>query len=513
MADTAIEIGEFRLDAASGILSRGGTVVPVRAKTFAFLCHLAHNRGRVVSKEELLEAVWPGLFVSEDSLTQCVSELRKVLGADGLLKTVPKRGYVLAGAESPASAEQIYPSLAILPFRNRAADGADDVIIDGMVEEITFGLARYKSIVVIAHNSAFAYPADRRPSLAEIGQSLGAEFIVEGSALRRDGRLLVAVSLSHAPSGQRVWGSQFDFAEADLFTFNAEIAATIISRLVSNIDSAIVQQPAQPANLAAFENFTRGVAFLRGYGAGMNERARDHFLKAIEIDPDCAIAHAYLALAEVVIADYGASPRDVLEKARDRAALAITLEPEESRCYRIMGLVRLSLREHDAAERFLRRAQDLNPYDADALAQLGFIRSMRGWPEEGAALIRRAIGLNPFRPFWYDSDLAFALYGMGSYGEAADIMTLAPEEGQFHILWLAAAQAMAGRRDAAAGSFEKLMRRLRPADLYQYCRDWTEFEHEADLAHFLKGVHIAEQAFRDRSPGHGEAVNSTAGST
>lgn len=500
MAGTAIEIGEFRLDAADGILSRSGTVVPVRPKTFAFLCHLARNRGRLVSKEELLEAIWPGLFVSEDSLTQCVSELRKIFGADGLLKTVPKRGYVLTVAESPAGAEQVYPSLAILPFRNRAADSSDDAIIDGMVEEITFGLARYKSMVVIARNSAFAYPADGRPSLAEIGQSLGAEFIVEGSALRRDGRLLVSVSLSHAPSGQRVWGSQFDFAETDLFTFNAEIAATIISRLVSNIDNAILRRPAQSANLAAFENFTRGVAFLRGYGADVNQRARDHFLRAIAIDPDFALAHAYLALTEVIIADYGAAPRDVLEAARDRIALAMTLEPEESRCYRIMGLVRLYLRQHEAAERFLCRAHDLNPYDADALAQLGFVRAMRGWPEEGATLIRRAITLNPFRPFWYDGDLAYALYAQGSYDEAADIMELAPDTGPFHTLWLAAAQGMAGRLDAAAAAFEKLMRRLGPDDLDQCCRDWTEFEHEADLVHFQEGVHIAEQAFRDRYP-------------
>ena len=77
---------------------------------------------------------------------------------------------------------------------------------------------------------------------------------------------------------------------------------------------------------------------------------------------------------------------------------------------------------------------------------------------------------------------------------------------------LAAAQAMAGRLDAAAGSFDKLMRRLKPADLDQYCRDWTEFEYEADFAHFQQGVRIAEQAFRDRSQSDGEPVNSTAGS-
>lgn len=512
MADAAIEIGAFRLDAASGILSRGGEVVPVRAKTFAFLCHLASNRGRVVSKNELLEAVWPGLFVSEDSLTQCASELRKVFGAgpDSLLRTVPKRGYLLASDAPPsmAPAGQSYPSIAILPFRNRAADGADDAVLDGMVEEITFGLARFKSIVVIAHNSAFAFPAERRPLLAEIGRTLGAEFIVEGSALRANGRLLVSVTLSQAPSGQRIWGNQFDFAETDLFTLNAEIAVTIISRLVSNIDRAILQQKAAPASLAAFESFTRGVAFVRGYGPGVNERARDHFRKAIEIDPDFALAHAYLALTEIIIADYAAASRDVLEAARNRVSLAIMLEPEESRCYRIMGLVHLYLREYPSAEQYLRRAYDINPYDADALAQLGFVMAMRGRPEEGAGWLRKAIALNPFRPFWYDADLSYVLYGLGDYDEAIDILAAAPDIGAFHHMWLAAAYGMAGKLGPAANAFERLLTKIDLGDFETYTRDWTEFEHESDLEHFRQGLRIAEQAFRDsvRDGGDGPKV-------
>lgn len=508
MAEVAIEIGEFRLDAAAGLLSRGSEVVPVRAKTFAFLCHLARNRGRVVTKEELFEAVWPGLFVSEDSLTQCASELRKLLGSgpDSLLRTVPKRGYLLASDVSrvgPAT-EQAFPSIAVLPFRNRAANGADDAIIDGMVEEITFGLARFKSLLVIASRSAFAFPADHRPDLAEVGRNLGAEFIVEGSALRQAGQLSVAVTLSHASSGRRVWGSQFDFAETDLFAMNAEIAATIISRLVSNIDRAILQELAPPASLAVFENFARGVAFLRGYGAGVNERARAHFRKAIEIDPDCALAHAYLALSEVIIADYSAAPRDVLEAARDRVALAITLEPEESRCYRIMGLIRLYLREHAAAEQFLRRAGNLNPYDADAIAQLGFVLTMRGRPQEGAAWLRRAIALNPLRPYWYDSDLAYALYCLGEYERAAEIFSAAPDMGIIHRMWLAACQAMSGHGELAAASFEKIGEEIAAQDIDQFARDWTEFEHEADLEHFRHGLRIAEQAFRDRKVAGGE---------
>lgn len=506
MADAAIEIGEFRLDAAGGVLRRSGEVVPVRAKTFAFLCHLAHNRGRVVSKDELLQAVWPGLFVSEDSLTQCVSELRKVLGAggDGMLKTVPKRGYLLASqAAVPVSdlPEQVLPSIAILPFRNRGPGNADDALIDAMVDEITYGLARFKSITVIARMSAFSFPAGSRPPLKEISEKLGAEFIVEGSALRANGRLLVSVTLTHAPTGQRIWGSQFDFAEADLFSMNAEIAITIISRLVSNIDQA-VQQTAKPgvSNLAAFENFARGVAFLRSYGPGVNERARDHFLKAIALDPDCAVAHAYLALADVIIADYGAAPRFVLEAARDRVNLAIALEPEEARCHRIMGLVRLYLREHEAAERCLRRAYDINPYDADVLAQLGFVIGMRGRPDEALVWLDKAIALNPFRPDWYDMDRSYILYAFGRYDEAAAVMQSAPDQGSFRQLWLAATFAMSGAPAKAAAMIHRFHSEMGAADVISQARLWTEYEHESDFQHFADGLRAAEAAYRATRP-------------
>jgi len=501
LADAAIEIGEFRLDAAGGVLRLSGEVVPVRAKTFAFLCHLAANRGRVVSKDELLQAVWPGLFVSEDSLTQCASELRKMLGAgaDGVLKTVPKRGYLLVSQAAVPVAElpeQAFPSIAILPFRNRGPGHADDALIDAMVDEITYGLARFKSITVIARNSAFSFPARSRPPLKEVSEKLGVEFIVEGSALRADGRLLVSVSLTHAPTSLHIWGSQFDFAERDLLSMQAEIAVTIISRLVSNIDQG-VQQTARPgkSSLAAFENFARGVAFLRSYGPGVNERARAHFVKAIELDPDCAVAHAYLALADVIIADYAASPRPVLEAARDRVNLALALEPEEARCHRIMGLVRLYLREHEAAERCPRRAYDINPYDADVLAQLGFVIGMRGRPAEALAWLEKAIALNPFRPDWYDMDLSFVFYGLGRYDETAEILLSSRDDAPYRKLWLAASYAMSGDLVRAAAVIDRFHGEMGDVDVINQARLWTEFEHERDFQHLATGLSAAVAAY------------------
>ncbi len=495
MTDAAIDIGEFRLDADAGVLRHGTDVVALRPKTFAFLCHLARNRGRVVTKDELFQAVWPGVYVSEDSLTQCVSELRKRLGGAGCLKTVPKRGYLLAA--EPAALGPVgtaYPTIAVLPFRNLGSDEGAAPLLDAIAEEITYGLARFKTIVVIDRNSAFSFPPDSRPPPSEIGARLGADFLVDGSARHAEGRLGVSVSLSHAAGNQRLWGQRFDVPEAELFTMNATIAGVIISRLIANIDSAVLQPTSVTRNLAAYQDFVRGVSLLRGYGPGVNERGRDHFLRAIEADPDFALAHAYLGLAEIIVGDYGAAPRAVLERARDRAALAIALQPEEARCHRIMGLAQLYLRQHAAAESALRRAHEINPYDADALAQLGFVATMRSRPEEGLAWVDRAIALNPLRPYWYDMDRSYALYALGRYDEALAIRAGSPDQGPFHCLLLAASHAMAGQLERAARLFSALCAQVGDADLVDLARQWTEFEHEADVDHLIEGLKLAEGA-------------------
>ena len=102
----------------------------------------------------------------------------------------------------------------------------------------------------------------------------------------------------------------------------------------------------------------------------MNERGRDHLLRALEIDPGYGLAHAYLGLAEVMIADYGLAPRAVLEAAKARAMTALGLAPEESRCHRILGYIRSLLREFAAAEHDERRAHELNPFDAETLMHM-----------------------------------------------------------------------------------------------------------------------------------------------
>jgi hypothetical protein len=136
--DAGLRFGECRLDLDRGTLTRCGALVPVRAKAFALLGHLARNAGRVVSKDELLERVWPGVTVTEDSLTQAIRDLRRAIGDDRqeIVRTIARRGYLLAVPLDPAPARPGgagEPRVAVLSFRNLTGDAHDGILIDGLV--------------------------------------------------------------------------------------------------------------------------------------------------------------------------------------------------------------------------------------------------------------------------------------------------------------------------------------------------------------------------------------------
>jgi DNA-binding winged helix-turn-helix (wHTH) protein len=169
----------FVLDLERGTLSRGSEALFLRPKAFALLTHFVRNVGRVVPKEELMDAVWPGVFVTEGALTQSIREIRKVLG-DNLIRTVSKRGYMLA-VESEPTAPPIaeagsQPIVAVLRFLNESRDPADTAIVDGIGEDIINGLARFYTLTVLARNSSFSFssytPAERPQSAHALAQTI-----------------------------------------------------------------------------------------------------------------------------------------------------------------------------------------------------------------------------------------------------------------------------------------------------------------------------------------------------
>jgi DNA-binding winged helix-turn-helix (wHTH) protein len=186
---TCVEIfrfGNVVLDVSRGSLRDGGADVALRSKALDLLLTLARNAGRTMSRDELFDAVWPAVTVTDDSITQCVREVRRAIGdSEGrVLRTIVKRGYCLdvvgestapSGHSPPAQTEcDDRPSLVVLPFQSNSRD--TEWFADGIVEEITTALSRFRSLFVIARNSAFTFKGER-VDVRDVGRLLGVRYV------------------------------------------------------------------------------------------------------------------------------------------------------------------------------------------------------------------------------------------------------------------------------------------------------------------------------------------------
>lgn len=486
-----VEIGNCRLDRPRGLLLRDGQPVALRAKSYALLSFMAAHAGQVLGKDQLLSAVWPDVLVTEDSLTQAVREIRKALGDERqrIVRTIARRGYLLDVSRSGAASDNGEPRVAVLRFANLGATD-DDALVDGFAEELIGQLARFRRLPVLARNSSFAFASGNGPDIAEIGRRLDATYLVCGSAQRSGTRLRVRVTLVDPASGAILWGDSFAAAGEDVFATQDEIAVKVINRLVARLDAAGVSRVSlrAPASLAAHDLLLRGLARLRGYGETDNAEAKALFEAALDKDPDYALAHAYLALADLAIAGYGEAPAAVVGDVLRRAELAVTLSPEDPRCHRMLAMARLHKREHAAAEYHLLRSLDLNPYDADTMCHMSYLQTMRGRPLVALEWLDRAMRINPIHPDWYNYDRAMALYSAGQYRNAIDCLETLPLTTPWRLARLAACHAQLGEKDRARALIAQIEQVDPGYDVMRFAQCGVVFEHQADIDHLVDGI-------------------------
>jgi adenylate cyclase len=338
------------------------------------------------------------------------------------------------------------PSIAVLPFENLSGQADKTYLSDGITEEIIIGLARFRSIFVVARNSSFAF-RDKPIGLAEVGRRLGVSYLVQGGVRRVGEHVRITVTLIEAETGTHMWAGRYDRKLDDIFAIQDEVAQIIVSTLFGTIEHTKVEQAFRKPteSMVAYDFLLRGLAHFRGYAAEDNRRACEMFEKAVALDPRYALAHAYLALVRVALDGYASASADVLNAAFGIAAHAADLDPQESRCHRMLGMICIYRRDYDAAERHLRRALELNPNDADGKSQIGYLLALRGRPEEGLEWIDAAKRLNPLHPGWYNFSVGIALYSLARYEEAAKAFQRLPNLGPWARARLAACLAQLGQ--------------------------------------------------------------------
>ena len=239
----SLRFQSFTLDLQRLCLRGPAGEVDLRPKSFEVLRYLAEHAGRVVPKEEMIRAVWPDVTVTDESLTRCISEVRRAFGDDAqeIIKTVSRRGYLfdspdLAGGQTesvpdteaappshrrgnrlaaqPASHDR--PSIAVLPFANMSGDPEQEYFSDGITEDIITDLSKISGLFVVARNTTFTYKG-KPVNVRQVSEDLNVKFILEGSVRKAGSRVRITAQLVDGSDGGHLWADRYDRDLNDIF--------------------------------------------------------------------------------------------------------------------------------------------------------------------------------------------------------------------------------------------------------------------------------------------------------
>jgi TolB-like protein len=478
---------EFVLDVDRRELSRGDALVAVEPQVFDLLAFLIRARDRVVSRDDLLAAVWHGRIVSEATLSSRINAARAAIGDSGdaqrLIRTLPRKGLRFVGAvealsELPAAPapDRVIPprpdlegpSIAVLPFDNMSGDAEQDYFADGMAEEIITALSRCSGLLVIARNSSFAYKG-RAVDVRQVGRELGVGYALEGSVRRAGDRLRIAGQLIDARSGAHLWADRFDGEASDVFDLQDRIAERVVAAIEPTLQLAeIARRKRRPSSLDAYDLLLRGWELEFAFTADSLAKALDCLRQAVALDPDYAPAMAAAAYCQAQRHFQGWAPADGGHRAEGLrfAWRAVELAPSDPQILWMAAFAVWNLAatpaERERAPALFDRSLAINPNSARALALGGWIETMRGNSGAGRERIERARRLSPLdRHGWFTAGaLAIAAIIDESYPDAVGWAEKAlVQNRRFAVALRALAVALVklGQRQRAAEVVQELL--------------------------------------------------------
>jgi adenylate cyclase len=395
-----------------------------------------------------------------------------------------------ARSPEPAAAS-VMPVVAVLPFANQTGDDGQEYFADGVTEEVANALGRFNTLRVIGRNAVLRYKK-RSPTQEEINGELGATYLASGSVRRSGNRVRIAAQLADARAGTLMWSDRYDGELTDLFEFQDMIARQIAGTLAANIAQVEARrQLNQPRpNPTAFDLVLRVRAIGHASSRTANRQARELIAKAIELDPNYGAAHALFAeaLRSLVILGWTEYPEQELARAISEAQKAIALAPNEPDGYRSLGRVLVIRADYDEAQDALKRAIEINPSDAAALATWGSVQTFAGAVDAGIESLQMALKLDPTLDPSYVFELAIACYiarrNEDALRTAERGMTRYPDFPMLNVP-AAAAAAQLGRMEVASRYVEALHRRV-PFELDTLGSRFKDPAHAAYLREGLK---------------------------
>jgi TolB-like protein/DNA-binding winged helix-turn-helix (wHTH) protein/Tfp pilus assembly protein PilF len=459
-----------------------GVEARLEAKVMLVLVYLAGHAGRVVSRAELEEQLWPGRIVAEDSVTKAIAKLRRVFQDDPhrprIIETVPKSGYrliaevtpieqavggaVSSSAPAAVSADRAWrpgwhwllgvfsslvlilgvwallehdrappvsskppgrPAVAVVPFENLGIAPEDDYFANGITADLITDLSKVQGLLVIAPG-ALPVSQDGTADLGQISAELDVDYLVVGSVQRQASTLRINVQLIEPRVERALWGERYTGVTDDVFDIQDRLAAAVIAALKVKLGPSeraiLAERPT--VSVLAYDHYLRGLEDHGSRNQAQNLSARAEFEQAIGLDPSFARAYAGLALtyARDAIDGWASNPAGALELAAGLADEAARMDPSLPQVHFVKGQVELFRRRHGRATIAATRAVDVDPNYADAYALLAWTLNYAGRPNKALSALEQAIRLNPRPPTSYLEILGEIQFSQGRFRESSD---------------------------------------------------------------------------------------------
>lgn len=482
----AFRIGAVHVDPMTGELAGPGGREQVDPKVMGVLLMLSRHAGELVSRDALLEALWPGMIVTDDVLSRCVYKLRVHLleaGGDSsykrMIETLPKRGYRLAclpappdgtpepGAAWPARASgkkriavmgmavllvlaaatwwslaarrddaptrsealaTVAPpkSIAVLPFADMSAERDQEYFGDGIAEEILNLLAQSPELTVIARTSSFSFKGGTA-DIKAIAARLGVAHVLEGSVRKFGKRVRITAQLVDARDSSHVWSRTYDRELDDILLVQTEIAAAVAEVLKAALMDGGTDDGRRPQDSQAYEHFLRARFLFNRRAPGEVLAARENYSRATEIDPEFAPAWVGLAATYLVQLGHGEIPAEEgVAPGLAAAERALELDPRLPEAHLRAANLYSMKGDIEAAKRHARMAEALDP-DYPLLLTLKAGGALaKGAYAEAIELLERVVALDPLS-FLHREYLADLYFGAGRLDDARDAYQVARE--------------------------------------------------------------------------------------
>lgn len=488
--------GDCELDPRAFELRREGTLVPVEPQVFQLLQLLVENRGRMLTKDEIIERIWDGRAISDSALSSRIKSARAAIGDDGkaqrFIRTIHGMGFrfvgeaeetapaaaATSGEEIPAPSEErgppdARPSIAVLPFRLIGVAGPWAGIEQALPTDLVTDLSRLRWLFVIARESSFRLGLT---GIGEAGRRLGARYALTGAVEIVGDRVAISVELGETAGGGVVWTERFAGSLGDIHDIRRDIGSAILSAVELEIPLLEAQQArlGAPETLDAWSAYHLGLSHLfRGLPAEMAQ-ARRLFERAIALDPGFARAHAGLSSAHFLQA-FVHRDREARAAARASGERAVELDPRDPFVNMAQGRTLWLENDLEGSLAWLERATTLNPNFAQAIYSRGWTEALLGDHAKAEERALLSLRLSPLDPLSYAmvGIRSFAAMGRGDEEAAADLAATAARTPGAHALiqMLAVAGCAMAGRDEDARRFALRARELSPeASIATYLR-------------------------------------------